>query len=50
MNKSAYKRHAGKGKSISDRLKENGVISIRPKWKKWLNRRNRDDRYTPDQM
>lgn len=46
MNKSAYKRHAGKGKSIADRLRENGVISMSPKWKKWakkwLNRRNRD--------
>lgn len=35
MNKSAYKRHAGKGKSIADRLRENGVISMSPKWKKW---------------
>ena len=32
MNKSAYKRHAGKGKSIADRLRENGVISMSPKW------------------
>lgn len=47
MNKSAYERLAGKGKSISDRLRENGVISMSPKWKKWakkyLNKKIRGD-------
>lgn len=38
MNKSAYKRHAGKGKSLSDRLKESGVICQSPKWRKWAKR------------
>src|SRR5699024_4696248 len=51
MNKSAYKRRAGKGKSIADRLRENGVISIRPKWKKWakkyLNKKTRSEELCP---